>query len=58
MVVTLCHCYRSHCQAPDAPVAPEKGAVRVRFINTPDGKDVITTAIEGENLLKVSIGNE
>jgi len=42
-------------KAQDAPpaVSPDKPALRVRFINTPDGKEVITTAIEGENLMKV-----
>lgn len=36
------------------PAAPaEPGAIRVRFVNTPDGKEVITAATEGENLMKV-----
>lgn len=26
--------------------------VRVRFINTPDGKDVLAVAQEGDNLMK------
>lgn len=36
------------------PAAPaEPGSIRVRFVNTPDGKDVVTAANEGENLMKV-----
>lgn len=36
------------------PAAPaEPGSIRVRFVNTPDGKDVVTSANEGENLMKV-----
>lgn len=27
--------------------------VRVRFVNTPDGKDVVAVAREGDNLMKV-----
>lgn len=36
------------------PATPaEPGSIRVRFVNTPDGKDVVTAANEGENLMKV-----
>lgn len=30
--------------------------VRVRFVNTPDGKDVVAVAREGDNLMKVGRG--
>jgi hypothetical protein len=36
-----------------ADEAAERPMVRVRFVNTPDGKDVLAVAKEGDNLMKV-----
>ena len=30
--------------------------VRVRFVNTPEGKDVVAVAHDGDNLMRVGIG--
>ncbi|EWM23547.1 expressed unknown protein [Nannochloropsis gaditana] len=39
--------------SPAEPLDNVRETIQVRFINTPDGNDVVTTAQEGDNLMKV-----
>ena len=50
------HASQTADEAPPAAAAGtggEKPMVRVRFINTPEGKDITAVAQEGDNLMKV-----
>lgn len=40
-----------------AAAGADKPMVRVRFVNTPEGKDVLAVAREGDNLMKVRCGD-
>ena len=53
---THLHTFTLTIHPPQTVDESERAMVRVRFVNTPDGKDVVAVAREGDNLMKVGRG--